>query len=480
MVNQNAYRLLKLVNQLIDYRKIEFDKQTIKASENDLVAFIKEIRDSFHVYAQKLNIQLSVSTMEKQINVWFDVNMLDKVFFNLISNAIKFCGENGKIKINIRKEDNNFVHVDVEDNGIGMSAEDTSLIFNQFYQANNAPVTGSGIGLSLSKEIVLFHHGHIAVKSQKWKGTTFTVSLPLGDEHLDPMEKTFYKNNLSDIKEGAKIYQADLEKIPPEDKKDIFGPPKEYSILIVEDNPDMLEYLAGKFSEQYEVFIAPNGNTAITKAYEKVPDLILSDVVLPGYSGKELSEKLKSDVRTSHIPIILLTAQGSIEHQISGIQSMADLYITKPFNFDYLMANVQNLIRNRVILKEHFISDISTTEKLPLSKSLDKKFVNDFAGIVEKNLSNDKFNVDDICKIIGISRIQLYRKVKALLGCSITDYILNRRLKKAKYLLNNESFTISEITYMVGFSNPNYFSTVFKGKYGVTPSEFKKNSVNNS
>jgi AraC-like DNA-binding protein len=159
---------------------------------------------------------------------------------------------------------------------------------------------------------------------------------------------------------------------------------------------------------------------------------------------------------------------------------MADLYITKPFNFDYLMANVQNLIRNRVILKEHFISDISTTEKLPLSKSLDKKFVNDFAGIVEQNLSNDKFNVDDICKIIGVSRIQLYRKVKALLGCSITDYILNRRLKKAKYLLNNENFTISEITYMVGFSNPNYFSTVFKAKYGVTPSEFKKNSVNNS
>jgi len=474
MVNKNAYRLLKLVNQLIDYRKIEFDKQTIKASENDLVAFIREIRDNFYVYAQKLGIQLSVSTTEKEIKVWFDINMLDKVFFNLISNAIKFCGENGRIKINIHKEGDNYVYIEVEDNGVGMSPEDTSLIFNQFYQANNAPVTGSGIGLSLSKEIVLFHHGNIEVKSQKWKGTTFTVSLPLGDQHLAPMEKTFYKNGLSDIKEGAKIYQADLERIPQEDKRDIFGPPKEFSILIVEDNPDMLEYLSNKFNEHYEVYIATNGNMAITKAYEKVPDLILSDVVLPGYSGKELSEKLKSDIRTSHIPIILLTAQGSIEHQISGIQSMADLYITKPFNLDYLMASAQNLIKNRVILKEHFISDISTTEKLPLSKSLDKKFVNDFAGIVEQNLSNDKFNVDDICKIIGISRIQLYRKVKALLGCSITDYILNRRLKKAKYLLNNESFTISEITYMVGFSNPNYFSTVFKSKYGCTPSEFKK------
>jgi signal transduction histidine kinase/AraC-like DNA-binding protein len=477
LIHQNAYRLLKLVNQLIDYRKIEFDNQRIKASENNLIEFVRDVMESFRSYAQKQHIELTLTSTENNIPAWFDSEMLDKVFFNLISNAIKFCKEDGKINVLIHKQDSNYVRIDVNDNGIGMSAEETSLIFDQFYQADNSPITGSGIGLSLSKEIVLMHRGTIEVKSTKWKGTTFTVCLPLGDRHLEPREKNYQRNEWSDMAQRSKMYQVDLEKINNTNEKNPFSQPKEHSILIVEDNPDLLEYLVEKFSHFFEVYSADNGNSALTSAYEVVPDLILSDVVLPGLSGKNIAEKLKSDLRTSHIPIILLTAQGSLEHQISGVQSMADLYITKPFNFDYLMASVRNLIKNRIILKEHFTSDISSGEKLPLSKTIDKKFVNDFAGIVEQNLSNDKFNVDDICKIIGISRVQLYRKVKALFGCSITDYILNRRLKKAKYLLNNENFTISEISYMVGFSNPNYFSSVFKGKYGCSPSEFKKNKL---
>ena len=477
LINQNAFRLLKLVNQLIDYRKIQFDKQNLKASENNIVDFVRDIMESFRMHAQKLNISLNLISKEKDIKVWFDVNMLDKVFFNLISNAIKFCKEDGKIKITISKNDDNYVHIDVEDNGIGMSPEDTALIFEQFYQAENAPVTGSGIGLSLSKEIVLFHHGHIEVKSQRSKGSIFSISLPLGDQHLSPIEKSYYRNEWPDMIERSKKYQFDFEKAPINVIKENASTEKDFSILIVEDNPDLLQYLKDKFNDDFEVFTANDGNAAIIKAFDKVPDLILSDVVLPGLSGKEISEKLKSDFRTSHIPIILLTAQGSIEHQISGMQSMADQYITKPFNFDFLFASVQNLLKNRVMLKEHFTSDISTSEKIPVAKSLDKKFLNDLSAIVEQNLANEKFDVEDICQLIGISRVQLYRKAKALLGCSITDYVLNRRLKKAKYLLNNESYTISEIAYMVGFSNPNYFSTVFKAKYNCTPSEFKRNSV---
>ena len=480
LVQQNAYRLLKLVNQLIDYRKIEFDKQTIKASENNLVDFVHDIVDSFRLYAQKMNIKLFFSSSEKEIKAWFDTEMLDKVFFNLISNAIKFCNEDGRIKITIRKSDDKYVYIDVEDNGVGMSIEDTALVFDQFYQADNAPVTGSGIGLSLSKEIVLFHHGNIEVKSQKWRGTTFTVTLPLGSDHLSTMEKSYLKNDWSGIAEKSKIYQSELGKIASSDEDNFSKQPSEHSILIIEDNADLLQYLADKFSENFEIYTAENGTNGMMKAFEHVPDLIISDVVLPGISGKELAKTLKSDLRTSHIPVILLTAQGSMEHQISGVQSLADLYITKPFNLDYLVANVWNLIGNRALLKEHFTSDISTTEKLTISKKLDKKFLNDFAGIVEQNLANEDFSVDDICKIIGISRVQLYRKVKALLDCSITDYILSRRLKKARYLLNNEDLTISEITYMVGFSNPNYFSTVFKTKYGCTPTGFKKKDRSNS
>jgi DNA-binding response OmpR family regulator len=476
MIHQNSYRLLRLVNQLIDYRKIEYDKQIIKASDNNIVAFVRDIVENFRMHAQKQNIQLSFSTSENDIRCWFDVNMLDKVFFNLISNAIKFNNERGKIKITVNREEN-AVMIQVQDTGVGMDADELKQVFDQFYQVAHMPSNGSGIGLSLSREIVNLHHGNIEVDSEKWKGSKFTVTLPLGEAHLLAEEKTNQAGNWADLDERSKVFSSDLKKTSILKEKDPLSAPKEFSILIIEDNTDLLHYLEEKFSEHFEVYCAGNGADAVTRAYEHVPDLIISDVVLPGVSGKELSKGLKSDIRTSHIPIILLTAQGSIDQQISGINAMADLYITKPFNFDFLLANVHNLIKNRRMLKDHFTSDISTAEKTSVSRGIDKKFINDFAGIVEQNLANDKFSVDDICKLIGVSRIQLYRKVKALLGCSITDYILNRRLKKATYLLNNENYTIAEITYMVGFSNPNYFATVFKAKYDCTPTEYKRKAI---
>jgi signal transduction histidine kinase/DNA-binding response OmpR family regulator len=475
MIQQNAFRLLKLVNQLIDYRKIEYEKVYLKTSANNIIDFVRDITDSFRLIAKKSNINLEFSAPKEDVIVWFDPNMLDKVFFNLISNAFKFTSENGQIKVSIRKE-GNFAQIEIKDNGIGISQDDITKIFDQFYQAENAPVSGSGIGLSLSKQIVEIHHGQIQVHSKKWSGTTFVVCLPLGEAHLKSEEKTNNNNEWNDLNQRSQIYLADLEKVVEKTQKDIFSKPKEFSILIVEDNPDLLHYLVEKFSLYFEVDFADNGNNALSRAYDLVPDLIISDVLLPGQTGKQLSEKLKGDIRTSHIPIILLTAQGSMEHQISGIESKADLYITKPFNFNYLLASVNNLINNRNLLKEHFTSDLAI-EKVPAAKNIDKKFLHDFAGIVEQNLSNEKFSVDDICKIIGISRIQLYRKVKALMGCNIADYILNRRLLKAQHLLNTENLTIAEITYRIGFANPNYFATVFKTKFGCTPSEYKKNKV---
>jgi YesN/AraC family two-component response regulator len=284
------------------------------------------------------------------------------------------------------------------------------------------------------------------------------------------------KPNAISVEERAKVYTADFDELPVITSNEALSSPKEHSVLIIEDNIELLHYLGEKLGSEYEIFMVDNGTLGLNEAFQNVPDLIISDVVMPGISGKAMAEMLKTDMRTSHIPIILLTAQVSVEQQIDGIKSMADAYMTKPFNYDHLLATVKNLIRNRVILKEHFTSDVSHGS-MPVSKTLDKRFLNDFSGIVEQNLGNENLNVDDICKTLGISRVQLYRKVKALLGCSITDYILNRRLKKAKYLLINEGYSISEITYMVGFSSPNYFSTVFKAKYNCTPSEFKKQQV---
>jgi len=472
LIHKNVFRLLRLINQLIEYRKIEHAQMKIKVSENNLVEFIREISDSFQHNAQKRNIDLRLVAKKAVLMAWFDANMLDKVIFNLLSNALKFSREHGTITIDIWQEAA-FIYVSVEDNGAGMSQEDLLHVFEHFYQAEGESTKGSGLGLSLSKELMRLHHGDIVVESIKNKSTRFVVSLPAGNAHFNETEKRQERLDKTELYEHAKIYTTDLDE-PTEQQSDVSQHLKEQSILLIEDNRDLLNYLSQQLSANYEVFTAADAEQGLAAAYREVPDLIISDIVLPGISGRELTTQLKSDLRTSHIPIILLTAQGSLEQQIFGLESMADTYIVKPFNYGYLIANVKNLLKTRELLKAHYTSDISSSGKPQVSRSLDKKFLNDFAGIVEENLGNENFNVDDIARTIGISRVQLYRKVKALLDCSITDYILNRRLKKASYLLINESYSIAEITYMVGFSTPNYFSTVFKSKYGVTPTEFKR------
>lgn len=474
LIHKNVYRLLRLINQLIDYRKIEHDKMLLSVSRNNMVEFLKDILESFQYSAKKKNIDIRLVTDAQEINVWFDVNMLDKVIFNLLSNALKFTPPNGVIYAEI-SHDSTAVSLSIRDNGPGIDAEEIGHVFEYFYQAQKNAVKGSGLGLSLSKELMNLHHGDITVESTKSQGTKFSIRLQLGDSHFTEEEKRKGKVNKEALYEDAKIYTTGLNDVPELRNQDVLRTIKQESVLIIEDNHDLLNYLGNKFEEEYEVFLADTGDKGITAAYEQVPDLIISDLVLPGSSGRSVTERLKSDVRTSHIPIILLSAHGSLEQQINGMESMADAYIVKPFNYEYLVATVKSLLRNRSLLKNRYVSDISTSGKAPVSKSLDKKFINDFAGIVEQNLANENFSVDEISKEIGISRVQLYRKVKALLDCSVTDYIMNRRLKKAKYLLINERYSIAEITYMVGFSSPNYFSTVFKSKYGMRPSEFKKN-----
>lgn len=479
LIHKNVFRLLRLINQIIDYRKIEHNKMLINFSLNNIVDFLSAILESFQHSAKKKNIDIRLITDAQEINVWFDVNMLDKVLFNLLSNALKFAPPNGLILAEIIHE-KDYVSISIKDNGPGIADEEIEHIFEYFYQGQTNSSRGSGLGLSLSKELMDLHHGDITVDSKKWHGTKFTIRLKLGDEHLTNEEKLKCEINRGELYEDAKIYTTGLNDKPEVRNQDALRTIKEESLLIIEDNNDLLHYMSNKFSEDFEVFLASDGEKGIIAAYEQVPDLIITDVVLPGFSGRLITEKLKSDIRTSHIPIILLTAEGNLEQQINGMKSMADAYIIKPFNYEYLLATIKSLLKNRSLLKTHFVSDISSSGKLPVSKSLDKKFINDFSGLVEQNLSNENFSVDEISKAIGISRVQLYRKTKALLDCSVTDYIINRRLKKAKFLLINERYSISEITYMVGFSSPNYFSTVFKSKYGVSPTEFKKNQIPNS
>ncbi len=475
LIQKNAIRLLKLINELMDFRKIELDKMQLRASEQDIVQFIDDIIESFKTLAQKQSIDLRLIAKQRSLPLWFDASMLDKVIFNLLSNAFKFTGDNGFIYVTVDKnEKNNTAVIAIEDNGIGMSPEVAEHAFDLFYQGKTIGQPGSGLGLSLSKELIQLHHGNVTVQSTSGKGTLFTITLPLGAAHLSASEvckeqpvgsKMHYDERI--FARAAGDIEGNINNTPQEATSD-------NTVLIIEDNHELRNYLVQKLCNKYQVIEADNGTTAIQLAFDNVPDLIISDVALPGRDGFAITNILKTDVRTSHIPIILLTAKSDIQHQIEGMKSMADAYIVKPFNFDFLEETIKSIMKNREILREHYTSELPVKLKSATPKKLDKKFINDFAAIVESNISNDAFTVDDICTAIGISRVQLYRKVKALLGFNVNDYILNARLQKAKYLLQNEDLTITEVAYQVGFSSQAYFSTVFKNKLSVTPSEFKE------
>jgi len=472
LVQRNAFRLLKLINQLMDFRKIEEGKMEINASTQVLGDFVFEISNEFKDLARKKHISLNMNDKTAGLNIDFDQSMIDKVLFNLLSNAFKFTEENGTINITIDqdKEQENAI-IKIEDNGIGMSIEDVEHAFDVFYQGHSSTFKGTGLGLALSKELIKAHNGNIIINSKKGSGTCFTITLPFKqNKGLRAIEYNDDKN----LKE-THIYTTDVlphnyEKVTTKTSENLA------SILIIEDNDDLNSFLSNRLEGSYEVLTAKDGNEGMNKAFDVVPDLIISDIIMPGMSGLKLAEILKNDLRTSHIPIILLTAKTSIEDQIEGMKSFADLFISKPFNLKYLEESIVSLLRNRAVLREHFISELPSESRSNSSNKLDRKFISEFTSLIESNLANEDLSVDDIYKGLGISKIQLYRKTKALLGFSVNDYILSVRLQKAKYLLMNEDLTISEVAYKVGFSTQAYFSTVFKSKFSVTPSEFKESS----
>jgi signal transduction histidine kinase/DNA-binding response OmpR family regulator/ABC-type xylose transport system substrate-binding protein len=478
LIQKNVMRLLRLVNQLMDFRKIEVDKMKLKASENDLIAFISDIIKSYKSIAQKRNIDLRLITAERQLNIWMDVTMLDKVIFNLLSNAFKFTKDNGYIHIYISKSENgNNALIRIEDNGVGMSKDAIDHAFDVFYQGEYENYKGSGLGLALSKDLIALHKGTITVVSEKWKGTTFEISIPMGKEHFAADELIIGPPEAKDavLYEHEKIFTADLaiDQTPMQEEETV-PTAKEFTVLIIEDNAELRQFLVTKLNTQYETLEADNGQSALQQAFDNIPDLIICDVVIPGKDGMELTRILKNDFRTSHIPIVLLTAKTAIEQQIEGMKNWADAYVTKPFNLLFLEQTLKSLLGNRARLKEHYTGELPAALNTQTMSKPDRKFISEFSALVESNLSNEEFSVDSICKSMGISRVQLYRKVKALMNININDYILNTRLQKAKYLLKNEALTIGEIASRAGFSSSAYFSSVFKSKVGVTPKEFRE------
>lgn len=473
LIQKNTLRLLKLINEILDFRKIETDKMQVQVAETNLVAFIEDILASFKGLAKKSNIDLRLISKHRNLPVWIDPSMLDKVLFNLLSNAFKFTAINGYIHLTLEKNDQqNTAVIKVEDNGAGMSEQTAGHIFELFYQGNVSDKLGSGIGLSLSQKLIRLHHGNITVQSKKNAGTLFTITLPLGREHYSEGDFAIEGLARPDNPFNERIYVPEAENAITSAQPTGWESP-EVTILVIEDNADLRKFLYEKLNGRYIVLQADNGVQGIQLAFENVPDIIISDIAMPGKDGIAVMNTVKSDIRTSHIPVILLTAKGEIHQQIEGMKNNADAYIVKPFNFLFLEETIRSLLKNREILREHYTSELPIETKSATPRKLDKKFINDFTSLVESNIGNEELSIDSLCKSLNISRVQLYRKANALLKCNVNDYIQTVRFQKAKLLLGEGNLSISEIAFKTGFSSLAYFSSAFKQRFGISPSEYR-------
>lgn len=470
MVRKNALRLLRLINQLMDFRKIESGKMAVRASENDLVEFTRDITEAFQKIADKSNIEFGFFAVEQSLPVWFDVTMMDKVLFNLLSNAFKFTPDNGKVQVAVVKDPvAGKAVVKVEDSGRGMSRESIERAFEPFYQDKNSRAKGTGLGLSLSRDLVGLHGGSIEFWSEPGKGTRFEVSLPLGASH-------FREDQLLAEKPEEVVHQElilfEEELIEP---AAVTGSEEfEQTLLLAEDNDDLRFFLKNHFGKSYRILEARDGNEGLDLALKEVPDLIIADIMMPGRDGLTLTKILKTDLRTSHIPVVLLTAQVTMEQKVEGIQTGADAYVTKPFNLTFLLEIVKNLLHSRQVLRDRYTA-ILQPGKVPSGiGNLDEQFLRNFIEYVEAKYTSSNLTVESLSEQFGMSRVQLFRKTKALFGESPNDYIQQFRLKKASQLLVESELTVSEIAYQVGYSSPGYFATAFKGRYGCSPSEWKE------
>ncbi|QMU29471.1 substrate-binding domain-containing protein [Adhaeribacter radiodurans] len=470
LIQKNASRLLWLVNQLMDFRKLESGMIQVKATENDLIAFMREVMQPFEPMAKKSNIEFKLITNLSVLPVWFDVNMMDKVFFNLLSNAFKFTKTHGRIHILIEQDAAlNQVHVKVRDTGIGMTEMEVNRAFELFYQANQDSNKGTGLGLPLSKEFIQLHHGEITVKSEPHQGTTFTIQLLLGSQHFKEEEKIS-----AVVGEEGQLSKLIVAETGPIWQDSSNNESKSESILVIEDHPDLRSFLQYTLQANYQVFTAGEGELGLTKAIEKVPDLIICDLMLPDMKGIKVVASLKADLRTSHIPIIILTALNGLEQQIEGMQVGAELYLTKPFSPQVLKESVKSLLANRRLVKDYFANgEVLSPANSPSISKLDQKFLNDFKRIIDEKLADPNLSVDFLSREIGLSRVQLYRKVKALLNGNVNDYIQTARLTKSCHLLQQTSASIADVAYQVGFSSSTYFATAFKAKYGISPTDYK-------
>jgi signal transduction histidine kinase/ligand-binding sensor domain-containing protein/DNA-binding response OmpR family regulator len=472
LIKRNANRLLDLINQLLDLSKIEAGKLKLEASLSNLSSFVKGIAEAFESIAERKDITLRIHIEKQFIGAYFDKDKMQKIITNLLSNSFKFTKEGGQVEIKLFETERNSAIISVRDTGVGIGDKDLPKIFDRFYQSDSSSTResgGTGIGLALTKELVELHNGKITIDSKEGEWTEVTVELPLGMEHLevnqivklegeDLIEKEIFIRDY--IPDTAEIEDSEIIKID----KNI--------VLIVEDNYDVREFIRDSIGSEFSVVEAMNGEQGLRKAEKYIPDLIISDVMMPKMDGYELVRRIKQDEKTSHIPVILLTAKSDRDSKLEGLGLGVDDYLTKPFDTKELMARIKNLIETRILLQQKFSggSFVQKIKDKPGLHPLDEKFMNKILNVIEIHLSEEEFSIEEISGEVGMSRAQIYRKLKALTGKSPSLFLRTIRLNKAKEMIQSKELSISEISYKVGFASPAYFSRCFKDEFGYPPS----------
>ncbi|MBK8515741.1 MAG: response regulator [Saprospiraceae bacterium] len=473
-IDRNTDRLLNLINQLLEFRKADYGLLKLDVSFGNFVRFSSEIFLYFREAANSKNIKYRFIPSKHEIIFPFDRDKMEIVLCNLLSNALKYSKSGDTIEMNV-DSDGEFCVISIKDTGIGMNSEYLGQIFDRFFQiktGNTARMVGSGIGLSFSKQIVELHYGNISVNSEKNVGTEFVVKLSTnaaiyGDDINDTYLKTDNINayNIRDFETPIKNLNINE---------------KEYSVLIIDDNPDILSYIKDILKDYYKVMIAENGDIGYEIASKEIPDLIISDIMMPGKDGISLCKELKTQITTSHIPIILLTARTSTVFEIEGLKTGADDYITKPFNANVIMARIASLLENRVKLRAHLLNRIRFE---PLNDDIidddsENAFINKAILLVEKNIDNVDFGIDNLVSELYMSQSTLFRKIKSLTGLSLTAFIRSIRLKKAANLILSSDLNLNQVAYEVGFNDYKYFKTSFKKQFNCLPSKYKEIMIN--
>jgi DNA-binding response OmpR family regulator/nitrogen-specific signal transduction histidine kinase len=477
-IQLNAKRLLNLVNQLLDFRRLEVQEFKFSPAYGDICRFAEDISNSFSDMAEKKHILYSFRSDTGSLNVLFDHDKLEKILFNLLSNAFKFTREYGCVEVALdvqQQETGKFIRIKVKDDGIGIPQDKGEKIFERFFQVDGQGAIisqGSGIGLSLTREFVKIHGGTINVESEPEKGSCFTILLPLVEYHgKSPLPDTAGEEAYVSVANTA-LQDTEYE------KEHLLGTHKPL-LLLIEDNEDFRFYLKDNLVQRYSIVESVNGKDGWDQTLRYFPNLIVADIIMPEMDGIELCRTIKQDRRTSHIPIILLTSRASEEQRVEGFQAGADDYITKPFSFEILELRIRNLIAERETLKKLFQKQIEINPGEISITSMDEKLIRKALDAVEKKISDPDFSVEELSRELGMSRVHLYKKLLSLTGKTPIEFIRSIRLKRAAQLFMKSQLRVSEIAFQVGFNNPKYFSKYFKQEFGQLPSEYADYQKNN-